>query len=124
MRDPHSGQRQPGAGHRGVAAASGGETESEALGGVQGVLVPSCQLEDGPRVAVVRFYNKRGTSEQWMKEDKQAVKMTRLKLSPVPIERSASVPERDPLQPGEPVAAAGAAEENRQVVAHPAGSAA
>ena len=29
--------------------------------------------------AVVRFYNKRGTAEQWkLKEGKQAVKMTRL----------------------------------------------
>jgi hypothetical protein len=28
--------------------------------------------------AVVRFYNKRGTAEQWTKEGKQAVKMTRL----------------------------------------------
>jgi hypothetical protein len=26
---------------------------------------------------VVRFYNKRGTAEQWIKEGKQAVKMTR-----------------------------------------------
>jgi len=31
-----------------------------------------------PSRAVVRFYNKRGTSEQWTKEGKQAVKMTRL----------------------------------------------
>src|SRR5256712_10836272 len=31
-----------------------------------------------PVRAVVRFYNKRGTSEQWIKEGKQAVKMTRL----------------------------------------------
>ena len=31
-----------------------------------------------PSLAVVRFYNKRGTSEQWIKEGKQAVKMTRL----------------------------------------------
>ena len=31
-----------------------------------------------PSRAVVRFYNKRGTAEQWIKEDKQAVKMTRL----------------------------------------------
>ncbi len=30
------------------------------------------------RRAVVRFYNKRGTAEQWIKEGKQAVKMTRL----------------------------------------------
>jgi hypothetical protein len=28
--------------------------------------------------AVVRFYNKRGTAEQWIKESKQAVAMTRL----------------------------------------------
>jgi hypothetical protein len=28
--------------------------------------------------AVVRFCNKRGTAEQWIKEGKQAVKMTRL----------------------------------------------
>jgi hypothetical protein len=28
--------------------------------------------------AQVRFYNKRGTAEQWIKEGKQAVKMTRL----------------------------------------------
>ena len=27
---------------------------------------------------MVRFYNKRGTAEQWIKEAKQAVKMTRL----------------------------------------------
>jgi len=29
--------------------------------------------------AVVRFYNQRGTAEQWIKEGKQAVKMTRLR---------------------------------------------
>ncbi len=31
-----------------------------------------------PSRAVVRFYNKRGTAEQWIKEGKQAVNMTRL----------------------------------------------
>lgn len=31
-----------------------------------------------PGRAVMRFYNKRGTAEQWIKEGKQAVKMTRL----------------------------------------------
>jgi Transposase DDE domain group 1 len=31
-----------------------------------------------PTRPVVRFYNKRGTAEQWIKEGKQAVKMTRL----------------------------------------------
>lgn len=34
-------------------------------------------LEIGSRT-VVRFYSKRGTAEQWIKEGKQAVKMTRL----------------------------------------------
>jgi hypothetical protein len=29
-----------------------------------------------PSRAVVRFYNKRGTAEQWIKEGKQAVKTT------------------------------------------------
>ena len=32
----------------------------------------------GASRAVVRFYNKRGTAEQWIKESKQAVAMTRL----------------------------------------------
>jgi hypothetical protein len=31
-----------------------------------------------PSRAGVRFYNKRGTAEQWIKEGKQALKMTRL----------------------------------------------
>ena len=31
-----------------------------------------------PSRTVVQFYNKRGTAEQWIKEGKQAVKMTRL----------------------------------------------
>ena len=31
-----------------------------------------------PSPAVVHFYNKRGTAERWIKEGKQAVKMTRL----------------------------------------------
>jgi hypothetical protein len=31
-----------------------------------------------PNRAVVRFYNKRGTAQQWIKEGKRAVKMTRL----------------------------------------------
>jgi hypothetical protein len=32
--------------------------------------------------AVVRFYNKRGTAEQWIKEGKQAVALTRLSCHP------------------------------------------
>jgi len=34
-------------------------------------------LKTGSR-AVVRFYNKRGTAEQWIKEGKLAMKVTRL----------------------------------------------
>jgi hypothetical protein len=40
-----------------------------------GFIVTNLEL---PSRAVVRFYTKRGTDEQWIKEDKQAVKMTRL----------------------------------------------
>jgi hypothetical protein len=40
-----------------------------------GFIVTNLEL---PSRAVVRFYNKRGTSEQWIKEGKRAVKMTRL----------------------------------------------
>jgi hypothetical protein len=40
-----------------------------------GFIVTSLEL---PSRAVMRFYNKRGTVEQWIKEGKQAVKMTRL----------------------------------------------
>ena len=40
-----------------------------------GFIVTSMSL---PSRSLVRFYNKRGTAEQWIKEGKQAVKMTRL----------------------------------------------
>jgi len=40
-----------------------------------GFIVTNTQLRNR---AVVRFYNKRGTAEQWIKEGKQAVKITRL----------------------------------------------
>ena len=73
---------------------------------VEGLSVSGGQLENGRRVeakvefhagelfprvgfiatnlellsrAVVRFYNKRGTAEHWIKDGKQAVKMTRIK---------------------------------------------
>jgi hypothetical protein len=45
-----------------------------------------------PSRAVVRFYNKRGTTEQWIKEGKQAVKMTRLTaLLPLSFRRDLSI---------------------------------
>jgi len=57
-----------------------------------------------PSRAVVRFYNNRGTAEQWIKEGKHAVKMTRL-LPSVSLEPSAAGAEPAGLQPGQPVAA-------------------
>ena len=49
-----------------------------------------------PSRSVVRFYNKRGTAEQWIREGKQAVKMT--ELSSLPLKKGAAVVERDRLQ--------------------------
>lgn len=51
---------------------------------------------------MVRLYNKRSTAEHWIKEGKQAMKMTRQSCH-----RFRSNAERDCLQPGEPLAAAG-----------------
>jgi len=62
-----------------------------------------------PSRAVVRFYNKRGTAEQWIKEGKQAVKMTRLSCHRFRSNQVPSGAEPAGLQPGESVAAAGAA---------------
>ena len=56
--------------------------------------------------AVVRFYSKRGTAEQWIKEGKPAVKMTRLSCHRFRSNEVAAVVERDRVQPGEPLAAA------------------
>ena len=61
-----------------------------------------------PSRAVVRFYNKRGTAEQWIKEGKQATHWTRLSCQPAPGQPSALAVERTGLQPGESVAGAGA----------------
>ena len=85
--------------------ASGGKAEPGAAGGIKGFLYQAASWKTARRVvakvehhagelfprvgfivtnltlpsrAVVRFYNKRGTSDQWIKEGKQAVKMTRL----------------------------------------------
>ena len=69
-----------------------------------------------PSRAVVRFYNKRGTAEQWIKESKEAVKMTRL-VSSIPGQRSALAVKRAGLQSGQSVAAHVDAEENRPLVA-------
>ena len=57
--------------------------------------------------AVVRFYNKRGTSEQWIKVGKQAVKNDPAELPSVPFQRGAAMAERNGIQHGQPVAVAG-----------------
>ena len=67
--------------------------------------------------AVVRFYNKRGTAEHWIKEGKQAVKMTRLSCHRFRSNEVAPMAEPDRLQLGKPVAAAGATEEDQQLAA-------
>src|SRR5213593_745075 len=61
-----------------------------------GFIVTNLQL---PNRAVVRFYNKRGTAEQWIKEGKQAPHWRRLSWSPVPRERGPAAVERTRLQP-------------------------
>ena len=62
-----------------------------------------------PSRAVVRFYNKRGTAEQRIKEGKASSEDDAAELPSVPVQRGAPVAERDRLQPGEPVATAGIA---------------
>jgi len=64
----------------------------------KGFTVSGGELEDGPTSG--SEYNKRGTAEQWIKEGKHAVKMTRLSLPPVPAQRGPALAERDRLQFG------------------------
>jgi hypothetical protein len=71
--------------------------------------------------AVVRFYNKRGTAEQWIKEGKQAVKMARLschrfRSNEVRLWLSLMAYNLGNLWRGVPFGP-GAAEEDREVVA-------
>jgi hypothetical protein len=70
-----------------------------------------------PSRGVVRFYNKRGTAGRAVDQGGQAGgKDGTAELPPGSIERGALVAERDRLQLGQPVAAAGAAEGNRNVL--------
>src|ERR1019366_9085835 len=93
VRHSDSCQRQLGTGYLGAADAPGGTAEPQAHRVVQGLSLPSGELEEGAtgggesrvpcwRVippsgvhrdqpgdtepGVVRFYNKRGTTEQWI----------------------------------------------------------
>ena len=105
VRHPHSSQRKSGAGHRGVATRPVGRPSHNPVVWYKSFLYQAASWSTARRVvakvefhfgelfprvglvvtnletdsrAVLRFYNKRGTAEQWIKEGKQAVKMTRL----------------------------------------------
>ena len=71
-----------------------------------------------PSRSVVRFYNKRGTAEQWIKEGKQATHWTRLVVSSVPGERGSAPARGAGLQPGQPLAQTGSAATDQALVAH------
>jgi hypothetical protein len=66
--------------------------------------------------AVVRFYNNRGAAEQWIKEGKQAVKITPLRCHRFRSNEVRLWLSVIGLPPGESVATAGATEEDRQLV--------
>ena len=70
-----------------------------------------------PSRAVVRFYNKQGTAEQWIKEGKQAVKITRLSCHPFRSNQVRLALSLLAYNPGEFVAAAGVTQANRELVA-------
>ena len=69
-----------------------------------GFIVTSMSL---PSRSVVRFYNKRGTAEQWIKEGKQGHALDKAVVPSVPGERGTAATERAGLQPGQLVAALG-----------------
>jgi hypothetical protein len=63
---------------------------------------------------VVRFYNKRGTAEQVDQGRQAGVEDYAAQLPSISVERSAALAQCDCLQPGQPVAMAGAtAQEDR-----------
>ena len=72
----------------------------------------------------IPVYNKRGMAEQWIKEGKQAVAMTRLSCHRFRANEVAAVAECYRLQPWQPVAATGAAQGDRQLVADQSSAAA
>ena len=69
-----------------------------------------------PNRAVVRFYNKRGTAEQWIKGRQAGGTLDTAVVSPVPGERGPAAVERARLQHRQPMEAARAAETHRQLV--------
>ena len=59
---------------------------------------------DLPSRSVVRFYNKCGTAEQWIKEGKPGDALDAAVVPSFPGERSAPATERPGVQPGQPLA--------------------
>ena len=86
-----------------------------------GFIVTSMVL---PSRSVVRFYNKRGTAEQWIKEGKQATHWTRLSCHRFRANEVRLQPERPGLQSGQPLAQTGAAAADQALVAHESSAAA
>ena len=70
-----------------------------------------------PSRSVVRFYNKRGTAEQWIKEGKAGDALDKAVVPWLPGERSALAVECAGLQPGQSLAAAGTATKDQELVA-------
>jgi Transposase DDE domain group 1 len=71
-----------------------------------------------PAKRVVKFYNGRGTAEQWIKEGKNAAPLDAALLPCVPAQRCTPSAARAGLQPRQLPAHAGAAGGGRAVVAH------
>ena len=70
-----------------------------------------------PSRSVVRFYNKRGTAEQWIKGRQTGHALDKAVVPSVPGERGTATTERAGLQPGQLVAAARTAEQDQELVA-------
>ena len=71
-----------------------------------------------PSRSVVRFYNKRGTAEQWIKEGKAGHPLDAVVVPSFPSERSAPATECPGLQPGQPLAQTRPAAAGQALVAH------
>ena len=69
-----------------------------------------------PNRAVVRFYNKRGTAEQWIKGRQAGDALDAAVVSPIPGERGPVATERARVQLGKSVAATGTAHAHRALV--------
>ena len=79
-----------------------------------GFLVTNMTL---PSRSLVRFYNKRGTAEQWIKAGQAGDSLDAAVVPSLPSKRSAASAQRALLQPGQPVAATGPAAADQELIA-------